>query len=83
MTLKYRLSIDIVARTAMQLNFELNTIKSNIFIIKNNKCFNGKSLIGILNNNLRFNDIIEIRIETPEKEIFKIKTIFDKIGREV
>ena len=57
MTIKYELNKDIVARVATQLNFSLNTIKDSIFIIKNERCFNGKSLIGILANNLKKGEI--------------------------
>lgn len=81
MTIKYKLKKDIVARVATQLNFELNTIKDSIFIIKNNRCFNGKSLIGILTNNLRYEDIITI--ETSMENISRIKEIFNTIGEEV
>ena len=81
MIIKYKLKKDIVARTAAQLNFELNTIKDSIFIVKNNRCFNGKSLIGILTNNLRYEDIITI--ETSKENISHIKEIFNTVGEEV
>lgn len=81
MIVTYKLNKDIVKRTAIQLNFSLNTIKDSVFIIKNEKCFNGKSLIGILANDLKCNDII--RIETSTEEISNIKKFFDKVGEEV
>jgi phosphotransferase system HPr-like phosphotransfer protein len=81
MTIKYELNKDIVARVATQLNFSLNTIKDSIFIIKNERCFNGKSLIGILANNLKKGEIIEIK--ASDKDILNIREIFNKVGKEV
>lgn len=81
MVVMYRLNKDIIKRTATQLSFSLNTIKESVFIIKNNKCFNGKSLIGILANNLKCNDII--KIETSMEEIINIRKIFNEVGEEV
>lgn len=81
MTIKYELNKDIVARVATQLNFSLNTIKDSIFIIKNERCFNGKSLIGILANNLKKGETIEIK--ASDKDILNIKEIFNKVGKEV
>lgn len=65
MSIKYRLKRDIVSRTAANLVFEISEAKS-VHIIKNDRCFNGKSLIGILSNHLRFDDIITIKVEEPE-----------------
>ena len=70
-----------MARVATQLNFSLNTIKDSIFIIKNERCFNGKSLIGILANNLKKGEIIEIK--ASDKDILNIREIFNKVGKEV
>lgn len=81
MTIKYELNKDIVARVATQLNFSLNTIKDSIFIIKNERCFNGKSLIGILANNLKKGETIEIK--ASDKDILNIREIFNKVGKEV
>lgn len=81
MIIEYRLNKNIVSRVAIQLNFLLNTIKDSIFIIKDNRCFNGKSLVGILANNLKNNDII--KIETSKENISQIKEIFNTIGEEV
>lgn len=81
MTIKYELNRDIIARTATQINFSLNTIKDSVFIIKDERCFNGKSLIGILANNLKKGDAIEI--EASKQDILYIKEIFNKVGKEV
>lgn len=81
MIIEYRLNKNIVSRVAIQLNFLLNTIKDSIFIIKDNRCFNGKSLVGILANNLKNNDTI--RIETSRENISKMREIFNTVGEEV
>ena len=81
MIIEYRLNKNIVSRVAIQLNFLLNTIKDSIFIIKDNRCFNGKSLVGILTNNLKNNDTI--RIETSGENISKMREIFNTVGEEV
>ena len=60
MKITYKLNKDIVARTAANLVFNLSEIKS-IHIAKGNTCFNGKSLVGILSNNLLSGDIIKNR----------------------
>ena len=71
MRLKYKLAKNITERTAANLVFNLSDIKS-IHIIKNNKCFNGKSLVGILSNYLYKDDIIYIEIE-DNRDINKVK----------
>ena len=81
MIIEYRLNKNIVSRVAIQLNFLLNTIKDSIFIIKDNRCFNGKSLVGTLANNLKNNDTI--RIETSGENISKMREIFNTVGEEV
>lgn len=79
MKITYKLNKDIVARTAANLVFNLSEIKS-IHIAKGNTCFNGKSLVGILSNNLLSGDIINLEIEELS-DIEKVKEIFDEIGR--
>lgn len=64
MSITYRLKRDIVSRIAANLVFDISEAKS--VHIKNERCFNGKSLIGILSNSLRFNDIITIKVEKPK-----------------
>lgn len=81
MSIKYKLTKDVIARTAANLVFELHDIKS-IHIVKNNICFNGKSLVGILSNDLRINNIITVEIE-DYSDIKKVKEIFSNIGREI
>lgn len=79
MKITYKLNKDIVARTAANLVFNLSEIKS-IHIAKGNTCFNGKSLVGILSNNLLSGDIINIEIEDLS-DVEKVKEIFNEIGR--
>ena len=79
MKITYKLNKDIVARTAANLVFNLSEIKS-IHIAKENTCFNGKSLVGILSNNLLSGDIINLEIEELS-DVEKVKEIFDEIGR--
>lgn len=79
MKITYKLNKDIVARTAANLVFNLSEIKS-IHIAKGNTCFNGKSLVGILSNNLLSGDIIDLEIEELS-DVEKVKEIFNEIGR--
>ena len=79
MKITYKLNKDIVARTAANLVFNLSEIKS-IHIAKGNTCFNGKSLVGILSNNLLSGDIINLEIEELS-DVGKVKEIFNEIGR--
>lgn len=78
MSITYRLKRDIVSRIAANLVFGLSEAKS-VHIIKDERCFNGKSLIGILSNRLRFNDIITIKVEEAE-DIEIIKEAFEGLG---
>ena len=79
MKITYKLNKDIVARTAANLVFNLSEIKS-IHIAKGNTCFNGKSLVGILSNNLLSGNIINLEIEELS-DVEKVKEIFNEIGR--
>ena len=79
MKITYKLNKDIVARTAANLVFNLSEIKS-IHIAKGNTCFNGKSLVRILSNNLLSGDIINLEIEELS-DVEKVKEIFNEIGR--
>jgi phosphotransferase system HPr-like phosphotransfer protein len=49
--IKYKLNKDLIARTAVILNWNLKTIKSNINLINidnSNRMVNAKSLVGLL-----------------------------------
>lgn len=82
MTITYKLNRDIVARTAAQLNWNLKQVHSSIRIIHEDRVVNGKSLIGIMSANMRFNDIISIVID-EFADIEKIKEYFNEVGREI
>ena len=87
MEIYYLLNKDIISREAAQLNWKLNQLPITIYI-KNNfkdKIINGKSLIGILSGNVRYNDKITIMINDyhAQFEIDKIKEYFNEVGREI
>lgn len=81
MSILYKLNKNIVGRTAANLVFALSDTK-NVRIIKEDRCFNGTSLLGILANNLCENDNIEVIIEDI-KDIPIIKEAFQDLGKEV
>lgn len=82
MELTYIIEKDIVARQAANLVFNLQEISDDIHIGKNNKCVSGKSLVGILQSGLRYGDKVKVFYNKKE-ETFKIKEIFNSIGKEV
>ena len=78
--IKYLINKDLVIREAINLIFKLNNLKTNLYILNNKKrLINGKSLIGILSNSLRFNDIITIKVEEAG-DIEIIKEAFKGLG---
>lgn len=81
--IKYLINKDLVNREAINLIFKLNNLKTNLYILNNKKrLINGKSLIGLLQANIRGGDIITVSIE-DSTETYNIKNIFNNIGREV
>lgn len=81
---KILLKEDIVSRKAFELIEQLQKVQSDIFIIKDERSFNGKSLVGILNNNLRYNTTILIKMQEENYQDFlKVKEIFKNYGQEV
>lgn len=81
--IKYLINKDLVNREAINLIFKLNNLKTNLYILNNKKrLINGKSLIGLLQANIRGGDIITVSIE-DSAETYNIKNIFNNIGREV
>lgn len=82
MKLIYKLKRDIVARTAAMLSWDLGQLHSTIHIQSNDRIINGKSLIGVLSAQFKMNDIITV-IFDEEKDLNKIKEIFNEIGREM
>lgn len=87
MEIYYLLNKDIISRDAAQLNWKLNQLSLTIHIKNNSKdkIINGKSLIGILSGNFRYNDKITIMIDDyhDQFEIDKIKEYFNEVGREI
>ena len=81
--IKYLINKDLVNREAINLIFKLNNLKTNLYILNNKKrLINGKSLIGLLQANIRGGDIITVSIE-DSTETYNIQNIFNNIGREV
>lgn len=78
MKITYKLKKDIVARIAANLAFELSNTKAT-YILKDNQCLNGKSLIGILSGKMMYGDIITIKGET-EEDMKIIKEAFNGLG---
>lgn len=78
MSITYRLKKDIVSRIAANLIFDISKVKT-MYIIKGDRCFNGKSLVGILSNNLRFNDIITIKVDESD-DMKIIEKVFSDLG---
>ena len=78
MTVIYKLNKDLIARAAMQLNWELKDVKSEVEIVGARQ-INAKSLIGILSGNFCKNDKVKVIFNNiAEKE--KILNIFNTIG---
>lgn len=83
MKFDYILTENLMARTAAQLNFELCKFNFNIYIIKNDRLINAKSIIGLLSGELSKGDKITIDTsENDENEINKLKQVLNEIGRE-
>lgn len=82
MKLQYKLNRDVVARTATMLNWDLNQLHSSIHIQSNDRVINGKSLLGILSAQYKMGDIVTV-IFDDEKDLNKIREIFNKIGGDI
>ena len=82
MKLIYKLKRDVVARTAAMLSWDLGQLHSTIHIQSNDRIINGKSLIGVLSGQYRIGDIITV-IFDEEKDLNKVKEIFEELGEEI
>ena len=83
--IKYKLNVDLVARAAVTLNWNLKTIKSSINLINidnSNRMVNAKSLVGLLSGQFREGDQVEILVENKE-DLMKVKSYFNEVGREI
>lgn len=83
MKIKYLLNEDIIARAATQLNFEITKISAPVYIEKEERLINAKSIIGLLSGDFRKGETITIDFSDEEKDAEKIREIFDTIGREI
>lgn len=82
-TTSYKLSKDLIARTATMLNWNLQKVPSSIEIInKEGRKVNGKSLVGILSGQFRKNDEIKIIIGNI-KDLNLAKSYFNEVGKEI
>ncbi len=81
-TLNYKINTDLVGRTATQLNWNLNKLSSSLYIItKEERMVNGKSLVGLLQGNIRKGDSITILLD-KEEDIAKAKSFLNDIGKQ-
>lgn len=81
-SLRYIVNDTILSRKAANLVYSLANLKGDVFLIKDNKSINGKSLIGVLHLGLRGGQEVEIHFNDlrDREEIIKI---FNEIGKEV
>lgn len=81
-TLNYKINIDLVGRTAAQLNWNLNKLSSSLYIItKEKRMVNGKSLVGLLQGNIHKGDSVTILLD-KEEDIAKVKSFLNDIGKQ-
>lgn len=82
-TVTYKLTKDIIARTAYQLNWDLQKIPCSIEIInQSGRKVNGKSLIGLLSGQFRKDDEIKVIVGDITK-MSEVKSYLLKVGREI
>lgn len=81
-SLRYQIFDTILSIKAANLVYALANLKGDIYLIKEDKQINGKSLIGLLHLDLRGGQEVEIHFnDLEDKE--KIIEIFNEIGKEV
>ena len=81
-TLNYKINTDLVGRAAAQLNWNLNKLSSSLYIItKEERMVNGKSLVGLLQGNIRKGDSITILLD-KEEDIAKAESFLNNIGKQ-
>ena len=81
-TLNYKINTDLVGRTATQLNWNLNRLSSSLYIItKEKRMVNGKSLVGLLQGNIRKGDSVTILLD-KEEDIAKAKSFLNNVGKQ-
>lgn len=81
-TLNYKINTDLAGRTAAQLNWNLNKLSSSLYIItKEKRMVNGKSLVGLLQGNIRKGDLVTILLD-KEEDLAKAKSSLNNIGQQ-
>lgn len=81
MVLTYKLNKDLVSRAAMQLNWGLSQLNTNINICSE-RTINGKSLVGILSGHFKKNEIIKVNFDN-ESYRNKIIECFNEVGEQI
>lgn len=81
-SLRYIANDTILSRKAANLVYSLANLKGDVFLIKDDKTINGKSLVGVLHLDLRGGQEVEIHFNNP-KDREEIIKIFNEIGQEV
>ena len=80
--LNYKINKDLVGRTAAQLNWNLSKLSSSLYIItKEKRMVNGKSLVGLLQGNIRKGDSVTILLD-KEEDIVKAKSFLNNVGKQ-
>ena len=81
-TLNYKINTDLAGRTAAQLNWNLNKLSSSLYIItKEKRMVNGKSLVGLLQGNIRNGDLVTILLD-KEEDLAEAKSSLNNIGKQ-
>ena len=80
--LNYKINTDLVGRTAAQLNWNLSKLSSSLYIItKEKRMVNGKSLVGLLQGNIRKGDLVTILLD-KEEDLAEAKSSLNNIGKQ-
>ena len=81
-TLNYKINTDLTGRAAAQLNWNLNKLSSSLYIItKEKRMVNGKSLVGLLQGNIRKGDLVTILLD-KEEDLAEAKSSLNNIGKQ-
>lgn len=81
-TLNYKINTDLAGRIAAQLNWNLNKLSSSLYIItKEKRMVNGKSLVGLLQGNIRKGDLVTILLD-KEEDLAEAKSSLNNIGKQ-
>lgn len=84
MSFSYHLNTNLMQRNATNLVFNLQQLKTSIYLYKQGleRRVNGKSIIGILSGHFIQGETIKIFIDNPE-QLSRVKEIFNNYGDEV